>query len=131
MIDPNNRSSLFLWLLLVTCIIAAGYTAGCAAGTSGPERARLAGHELTRQYLQLHRQYAAVHDALPATAQDWLKENVAPRLNTLKGLVITYNDLAIAWSRGAHPERDMDALFADIQTLATDVAGLLVEANNE
>lgn len=116
---------------LLLCLALLSMLSACAANLTGPERARIAGHELSVQYAALHRQYAEAHAALPEKQQDWLRTKAAPRLDSLKRMIIIYNDAAIAWSRGAEPEIDMKALLGDITTLLADTGSLILEATHD
>lgn len=112
---------------LLAGLMAALLLAGCAAGVSGPQRARLLGHEMGLQYMELHQRYNQLIASLPETQKAWLREHAAPAMDRLKQGIVAWNQAAIEWSQSGEPGRDMDALLDEIERMATTAAQLLQE----
>jgi len=103
---------------------------GCAhwGDMSGPEKARTFGYEAGRTYIDLHDAYGKLRGSLGPQGRQFLSENVAPALNTLRDVLVVYNDAVIAWSAGTDPDVDLEALKREIQGLIADIVDGLVRA---
>jgi len=121
-------------LFVLPALFALLLLAACAAGLDGPQRARLAGHELSMQYLQLHQRYLDLMQQLPEEGRQKLSRHVAPLLNSCKRSLATFNEAAVRWSRqGAQtpPPAGMEAELQEIGRLAARAAQLLQEVEHE
>lgn len=121
--------------LPVICILALLlFSTGCAASLSGQERMRLAGHELSQQYLQLHHQYSELMQHLPENARMQLRSRAAPVLNRLKHSLVAFNQSVLAWSArepDSDPPRNLEEVLIKTSRLAGMAAQLLQEAAHD
>jgi len=112
-------------LLPVVCLSAVG----CVHWDqmSGPEKARAFGYEASRAYVDIHGHYQELKNALPEEARAFLGQRAVPAMNTLKHLLIVYNDAVLAWSAGGGRPPNLDALQDQIKTAVADLAALLTQ----
>lgn len=87
----------FAYVVFSIAILAA--VSGCAGvDMTAKEKARTAGYELSNVYVPLHEEYERLYPELPPHRQEWLSDQVAPKMNALRRLLITYNSAVIYWS---------------------------------
>lgn len=128
-LKTKPANTLMVLLLPVVCLSAVG----CAhwSSLSGPEKARAFGYEAGHAYMDIHGHYEELENALPGEGREFLGERVAPALNTLKHLLIVYNDAVIAWSAGGGRPQNLDALQDQIRTAVADLAALLTQIQTQ
>jgi len=122
---PPNAAKLIVFAIVMPLALQA-----CALSSLQPhERGLAVGHEMMMGWMALYQEYNALHKSLPPEGMVFLKDNVAPALDTAKHAIIVYRDAATLYARTHVEPGNWDALIKDVEAAMADCQRLLAQAN--
>lgn len=77
--------------------------------------------QMTEFYLDLHNQYETIFNHSSAEIQDFMMENIAPSMNSVKRMIITYNEIILAGGEDPDKKRAILTILRDISSKLTQV----------
>lgn len=89
------------------------------------EKALIIATELSNFYLDTRSTYLKALPDLDESKQEYMKEKVAPKLNTIQDMLVLYNQSVIMWNKTDQYPNELDQLAADIRNLLIDVIMLI------
>ena len=118
--------------LLIVLAVVALVSTGCAlfsqyARLSPQDKAIVTADRLSVWYEGTHKEVSALYGAATPEKQAWLRKEVNPKMNDLKGLILGYVDAVNLWRVTGKEPLNLPAIVDKIDVLTRDV----LEALNE
>jgi hypothetical protein len=119
-------------LLVILALALALACAGCAllgqyARLSPLDKAIVTADRLAVWYEGTHKEVSALYGAATPEKQAWLRKEVNPKMNDLKGLILGYVDAVALWRATGTEPVNLPAIVGKIDVLTRDVLAALEE----
>lgn len=118
--------------LLIVLAVVALVSTGCAlfsqyARLSPLDKAIVTADRLAVWYEGTHKEVSALYGAATPEKQAWLRKEVNPKMNDLKGLILGYVDAVALWRATGTEPVNLPAIVGKIDVLTRDVLAALEE----